>query len=77
MHSAILNHWAPIFSAKYVDESAIHFYLNGIFTQRPERNLPTPDAHALERAAHLAHDSAPGPDRLPYRAWLQTPSAFT
>eukprot|EP00959_Pyramimonas_sp_CCMP1952_P108323 2264960-Pyramimonas_sp.AAC.1 len=38
--------------------------------------LDLPSVAALRRAAQRARASAPGPDRLPYRAWTATPGAL-
>eukprot|EP00959_Pyramimonas_sp_CCMP1952_P353549 7407084-Pyramimonas_sp.AAC.1 len=76
MHQAIMRHWAPVFAEKHVDETLLTNCLDSVFPRRPRADLPILDAQDLKKAARLAGDSAPGPDGLPYRAWLRTPDSF-
>eukprot|EP00959_Pyramimonas_sp_CCMP1952_P385849 8086773-Pyramimonas_sp.AAC.1 len=46
--------------------------LDSVFPQQPLRHLPFPDVEALQTAARLAGDFAPGPDGLPCRAWVNS-----
>eukprot|EP00959_Pyramimonas_sp_CCMP1952_P091286 1910869-Pyramimonas_sp.AAC.1 len=45
------------------------------FAPQPPR-LALPTTAALQRAARRPRASAPGPDRLPYRAWLAATNAL-
>eukprot|EP00959_Pyramimonas_sp_CCMP1952_P125342 2620686-Pyramimonas_sp.AAC.1 len=77
MHSASLNHWGPVFAAKTVSNSAVSECLDNVFPRRPLLDPPLPGEEELLRAARRAGDSAPGPDGLPYRAWIRTPGAIS
>eukprot|EP00959_Pyramimonas_sp_CCMP1952_P062019 1296033-Pyramimonas_sp.AAC.1 len=72
MHSAIQTHLAKVFDAKPLHHQDMLHYLDSVFPQQPLRHLPLPDVDALQTAARLAGDSAPGPDGLPYRAWVHS-----
>ena len=76
MHSAIMSHWAPIFADKHVNSANMCACLDTVFERRDPVDLPVPSAEDLQTAAKLAHDSAPGPDGLPYKAWTATPNSF-
>eukprot|EP00959_Pyramimonas_sp_CCMP1952_P117226 2450335-Pyramimonas_sp.AAC.1 len=47
-------------------------YLDMVFPPMPPRHLPLPGIEELQAAAKHASDSAPGPDGLPYRAWVRS-----
>eukprot|EP00959_Pyramimonas_sp_CCMP1952_P240441 5024835-Pyramimonas_sp.AAC.1 len=47
-------------------------YLDMVFPPMPLRHLPLPGIEELQAAAKLASDSAPGPDGLPFRAWVRS-----
>eukprot|EP00959_Pyramimonas_sp_CCMP1952_P233617 4882380-Pyramimonas_sp.AAC.1 len=51
-------------------------YLDTVFPQRDPVALEIPNAEELQEAATRAHDSAAGPDGLPYKAWTSTPNSF-
>ncbi|CAK0815816.1 unnamed protein product [Prorocentrum cordatum] len=74
---ALQDHWLPIFSRKQVDEQA----LKDCVCQRAPPNITAPkliipSSAVMRRVAFCARASAPGPGRLPCRAWAETDGAL-
>eukprot|EP00959_Pyramimonas_sp_CCMP1952_P423137 8863619-Pyramimonas_sp.AAC.1 len=71
MASALQRHWAEVFRAKESPSSdVLHGYMCDHIPVYPVPELRPPSIDDLRTALRKGKPSAPGPDRLPYRAWL-------
>jgi hypothetical protein len=68
--AALRAHWAPVFSKKDTNPTPQRAQLKFCPKLDPTTPMPIPDLAAVERFLKKAKPSAPGPDGLPYAAWL-------
>jgi len=71
--AALVSHWAPVFSRRLCDRSCWPDWTSEILpAPTVDWVLPPEDFFRLVRATH---DSAPGPDGIPYAAWRALPDS--
>ena len=70
MLAALRAHWAPVFKEKDTKPASQRELLKFCPKVDPTLPMPIPDLPTVERCLKKAKPSAPGPDGLPYAAWL-------
>ena len=76
MVSALRNYWQPVFTDKQVDAAKISEYINTHMPKGDPLDIGTPAKPQLKAFLRRASLSAPGPDCLPYSAWLAHDSSL-
>ena len=70
MVDALRSHWQPVFADKFADETKIHQYLSEHMPLGDPIDVGAPNKASIRNFLKHACMSSPGPDCLPYAAWL-------
>ena len=70
MATAPRNHWQPVFAPKQADTENISNYINTHMPKCDILDIGTPAKPQIKAFLRRGSPSAPGPDCLPYAAWL-------
>eukprot|EP00959_Pyramimonas_sp_CCMP1952_P085661 1791738-Pyramimonas_sp.AAC.1 len=72
MTDRLMEHWAPIFSAKPIDLNRAQAYIEQHVPILDLSKVAPPSPALLRRVANKMHRSEPGLDSIPHSAWVAT-----
>eukprot|EP00959_Pyramimonas_sp_CCMP1952_P325169 6806298-Pyramimonas_sp.AAC.1 len=77
MVTALRDHWQPDIAAKPVDEAKVTNYIHARVPKGEILDIETPAKPHTKAFLQRTSPSAPGPDCLPYSAWLAHDASLT